>query len=163
LRDGCLDAIFSNSTLDHFPRMEDLEAGLRELGRCLKPGGLFLLTLDNPLNPVVGARNALPRKLTDTLRITPYSVGRTLSLRGAKRMLERLGFTIEDGGALAHPQRFLAIHSLRRLERRSAPRACEHALAFLHWQERLLRRLPTSQLTGHFIWVKARKKTSLTG
>jgi SAM-dependent methyltransferase len=57
---GSFDAVVSTSTLDHFPSRADLETALRELHRVLAPGGVAVVTLDNPWNPLVALRNALP-------------------------------------------------------------------------------------------------------
>lgn len=44
------DLVVSTSTLDHFTCREDLVTSLEEISRVLRPGGLLILTLDNPLN-----------------------------------------------------------------------------------------------------------------
>lgn len=49
---GCIDVVVSNSTLDHFQEKSDLAVALKELARILRPGGVLILTLDNPLNPL---------------------------------------------------------------------------------------------------------------
>src|SRR5262245_53357697 len=46
-----VSVVFSNSTLDHFEACGDLEASIRELVRVLHPGGVLIVTLDNPRNP----------------------------------------------------------------------------------------------------------------
>ena len=155
-RDDCLDAIFSNSTLDHFRTEEEIDAALAEFHRILKPGGRLLLTLDNPSNPVIGLRNALPRRLTDRLRLTRFFVGRTLSAREAGARLRRIGFDTLESGTLMHAPRVLAIPLLRWARAAGLPRL-EAALARLCRNAETLGRLPTARWTGHFIWLHARK------
>ena len=156
LRDESFDAVFSNSTLDHFATRRELDAGLNELGRVLRPGGRLLLTLDNPGNPVVWLRNALPRRLTDGLRITRYFVGKTYGLRRAQAKLRRMGFEILAGGAMLHAPRYVAIRLLRWAEA-GGMEALESALVRGVKAMEALGRLPTARLTGHFIWIEARK------
>ena len=62
LADAELEAVVSNSTLDHFDDAAQIEVALGELARVLRPGGILLLTLDNPLNPIVAVTKALPRQ-----------------------------------------------------------------------------------------------------
>src|SRR5262249_53816630 len=45
--DTC-DVVISNSTLDHFPERRLIEVALLELHRVLKPGGILVVTFDNP-------------------------------------------------------------------------------------------------------------------
>lgn len=156
-RTASLPAIFSNSTLDHFHNLADLDAALAELHRVLAPGGRLLLTLDNPCNPLVGLRNALPAALTDRLRMTRYYVGRTLGPRAARARLLALGFQIEAAGTLMHAVRYLALRLLRRRERAGADAA--PLLRRMLAMERLAR-WPSAPLTGHFIFLEAVKPCS---
>src|SRR5215218_4780156 len=84
-----IDAVVSNSTLDHFAAPDEIGIALRELARVLRPDGLLVLTLDNPLNPVVGLTKALPRRSLNRLwrrlgrttvraGLVPYEVGATV-------------------------------------------------------------------------------------
>src|SRR5204863_8026948 len=59
--DGSFDVVVSTSTLDHFQARADIDTALRELHRVLASDGLAVVTLDNPWNPLVALRNALPR------------------------------------------------------------------------------------------------------
>lgn len=152
--DGSLPAIFCNSTLDHFKDGGDIDVALAELKRVLAPGGQLILTLDNPRNPVVGLRNALPRRLTDTLGITDFHVGPTLSLNAAIRRHRTLGFEIREAGTFMHSLRYLALERLRRIEteRRDTEREFNRMIS----RERRAS-WPTAQWTGHFIYVIAQK------
>ncbi len=156
LADASIPAILCNSTLDHFQDPADIDVALRELVRALVPGGELILTFDNPLNPVVGLRNALPRWLTRLLGITNYHVGPTLSLRAARRKLEDLGLVVRDGGTFMHALRYLALPRLRRIDRNGGDPA-PHVTRLLDTERRA--GWPTAQLTGHFIYVIAHKPT----
>ncbi|MCX7016437.1 MAG: methyltransferase domain-containing protein [Candidatus Sumerlaeota bacterium] len=155
-QDECLDAIFSNSTLDHFRTDPEIDGALAEFHRVLKPGGRLLLTLDNPTNPIIGLRNALPRRLTDRLRLTRFFVGRTLRAREAEARLRQIGFDALEGGTLMHAPRALAIPLLR-WARAAGLSRLEAALVRVCRSAEALGTLPTARWTGHFLWIEARK------
>jgi SAM-dependent methyltransferase len=137
--DGSFDAVVSNSTLDHFESRDELAAAVRELARVLVPGGLLVLTLDNPVNPLVALRNALPFGPMNRIGLVPYRVGATCGPRRLRALLEASGFEVERTTALMHVPRVLA---------RLAP------LRLLLAAE-ALSRLPTRYLTGQFVAVRA--------
>ena len=143
--DGAFDLVVSNSTLDHFDDEAALATAVRELARVLAPGGTLLLTLDNPLNPLVALRNRLPR-LMHRLGIVPYPVGITCGPRRLRTLVEEAGLDVEDEGALMHVPRILALLWLQL--RGGVPRLLECEA---------LERLPTRYLTGQFVTIKARK------
>jgi len=149
-RDGAFDAIVSNSTLDHFPHRDDLERALVELARALAPGGRLVLTLDNPRNPAVALRNALPFRWLQTLRLVPYYVGDTLGPQEVARTLESAGLDVLELDALLHFPRAPVVGLCGLLDRLpgSAPgRLCIGvARAF-----EVFGRLPTRFLTGHYV------------
>jgi ubiquinone/menaquinone biosynthesis C-methylase UbiE len=87
--DDSFDLVFSNSTLDHFETEAEIEGSVSEFARILEVGGCLLITLDNPVNPVVGVRNFLPQRATGAIGLVPYFMGRTLSMRGLVQLLER--------------------------------------------------------------------------
>jgi SAM-dependent methyltransferase len=152
--DGEFDLVFSNSTLDHFERREDIRAGLRELHRVLEPGGELLITLDNRLNPLIAMRNALPFPLLKGVGLVPYYVGPTLGPRGLRCALEETGFDVVERRAIMHCPRAVAIAIGRRLDRRGSARARRAFLrSLLAWER--LGRLPTAPLTGHFVAARA--------
>ena len=95
-KDNKFDLIISTSTLDHFP---EIDVGLKELYRVLKPKGLIILTLHNAANlPVY-----LMYKLMKFMRKYPtfYAEG-TYSLGKTKRLMTSVGFYIEDSTAIIH-------------------------------------------------------------
>lgn len=156
IEDGSIDAIVSLSTLDHFESLAGLEEALAELWRILIPGGTLLLTLDNLTNPVIAVRNALPYKLTHSVGLVPYPVGKTRGPTRIHRLVEEAGFDVDDCTAIMHAPRLLAIPVLgliARLTRGAFPTLVSRALlGFEH-----LRAVPTRFLTGHFIAVRATK------
>jgi len=60
LAEGSLDVIVSISTLDYLDQVADFEMCLDQLFRALRPGGMFMVAMDNPSNPLVSFRNVLP-------------------------------------------------------------------------------------------------------
>ena len=155
--DDSFDAVVSNSTLDHFEDVTDIERSLRELHRVLTPGGRLLLTLDNPAHPVVAVRNVLPLHLVQRAGLVPYYVGVTLDAASAGRLLERLGFRVVETTAVLHCPRVVAV-PFARLINRLAPdsmwtRGLLRGLNAFEWLERL----PTRQRTGHFVALLCEK------
>ena len=141
--DASFDAVVSNSTLDHFPAGGDVEAAVRELHRVLEPGGLLVLTLDNPWHPLVALRNALPFRLLARIGLVPYYVGVTCGPRGLRRVLGEAGFVVERVTAVLHVPRVAA-------------RALRPPLRLLLEGERL-ERWPSRFLTGQFVAARARR------
>jgi SAM-dependent methyltransferase len=141
------DAALSNSTLDHLATREEVATALSELGRVIRPGGRLLITLDNPLNPLIAMRNALPRGIARALRRVPYDSGWTCGPRRLRRMLAESGFVAPESTAIMHAPRFLIAELDRRGKR---PRDGERLVARLLAAERL-ERWPTRYLSGHFV------------
>jgi SAM-dependent methyltransferase len=151
------DLVISDSTLDHFPEEADIVTALKELGRVLRVGGTLILTIDNKSNltypPYVFIR------LWMKLGLSPYFIGRTLSLARLRHTLEEIGLSLEESTAILHyphPDglvRWLE-RSLRRLSRGKLDNAIRKGLA---WLERLEGRR-TRYLTGRYIAVKAVKR-----
>ncbi len=153
---GTFDVVVSNSTLDHFETREEILTALRELHRVLNRGGWLLLTLDNPLNPLVAVRNALPFRLLHRLGLVPYPTGATCGPLRLRRILRDEGFEVHETVALLHCPRVLAVARARRLQRQGTPESRAHFLRRL-WRWEFLARLPTRFLTGYFVGVSARK------
>ena len=153
---GKFDCVFSDSTLDHFGSEGDLQLSLHELGRVLRPGGILLLTMDNPRNPIVWLRNLRPG-FWRRLGLVPYMVGVTCSARWLEQLLATAGFHVSASGTIMHSPRVLLVPICRWLARRDG--RCQPTPRWLEWLRRVegLGRLPIRQLTGHFVAVVARK------
>lgn len=150
------DEILSNSTLDHFSNRSALRASLVELHRILKPGGILIITLDNPQNPVVWVRNHLPYRFLKRLGIIPYYMGVTLSRADLICALQSVGFEVADSSVIVHSPRVLAIWagSFLASTKWERMKAC---FARLLKAIEGIERLPTKHLTGYFVAVKAVK------
>lgn len=150
-RSGSVDAVFSNSTLDHFQTTAELHAALRELARVLQPGGRLVVTLDNPWNPLYWVLRAMSR-----LRATPFSLGCTFSAPKLVEALEGCGLEVERSGTLLHNPRVLStilFLGLRRCLGRRADAPVRSLLGLFAMAEKL----PTRWLTACFVCVCARK------
>ncbi|KAB2888836.1 MAG: methyltransferase domain-containing protein [Desulfobulbaceae bacterium] len=154
--DETFDIIVSNSTLDHFADERQITGSIRELYRILKTGGCLLLTIDNPLNPLLALRGLLPFTLLRRLGLVPYYVGRSLSPGRLRRELQEAGFDIGEIRAVMHCPRVLAVAAARLLSDHASASGQERYLQWLQWFERLAA-LPTRHLTGNFTAVKAVK------
>ena len=154
--DNTFDAVVSCSTLDHFESHEQILSALKELHRTLRPGGHLLLTMDNPINPAVRLRNALPRGPLIRLGVVPYYVGITWGPRRLRNRLRVMGMEVLETTAIMHCPRILAVARGGRLDRRSSECARERYLRILNAFERL-ERLPTRGLTGYFVAINAVK------
>jgi hypothetical protein len=122
----------------------------------LAPGGVLLLTLDNPQNPLIWLRNHLPYRLLSRLGLVPYFVGRTWSRRDARQQLESLGLEISDETAIAHAPRAPAIW-LDSLSSRWRSTRLGHVLLRAYLAFECLERLPTRYLTGYYVAIRARR------
>lgn len=151
-----VEIVVSNSTLDHFHSMAEIASALRELHRVLRRGGQLLLTMDNPANPVVALRNALPFGLLRGLRLVPYPTGATCGPRRLGRLLRQSGFEVRRTAALLHCPRALAVAIARWLQRRGSEERQSRFLRGLRRWERLAD-LPTRYLTGYYVGIDARK------
>jgi len=151
------DTVFSDSTLDHFDSEAGIRQSLRELHRVLRPGGTLLLTMDNPVNPIVRLRNLWPG-LWIRLGVLPYAVGATCSRQRLTRLLEETGFSVSAAGTIMHLPRVLMVPWCRWLARGGATQPGTRLRAWLRRGEGL-GRLPTREFTGHFVATVARKRS----
>lgn len=157
LKDNSVDLIISDSTLDHFPREQDIIVALKELSRVLRIGGILILSIDNNRNLTYPPYFII--RLWMWLKLSPYFIGRTVSLSKLSRILEETGLHVMESTAILHyphPDglvRWLE-RSLRRLSRNRLDTAIKNTLAYL---ERL-EGFRTKYLTGRYIAVKAVKR-----
>jgi SAM-dependent methyltransferase len=152
LADGTFDVVVSNSTLDHFASRAEVRTALQELYRVLKPGGTLLVTLDNPVNPLVALRNALPARLLNRVGLVAYPLGTTCGPNRLASLLRDVGFRRDASGAVMHVPRVLAqpVASLARRGR---------TIPFLMSFEQL-DRWPLRYLTGQFVAARAIKPSA---
>jgi SAM-dependent methyltransferase len=151
------DAVISNSTLDHFSKKESILDSLREIHRSLKPGGSLFITLDNPSNPVVFLRNAVPYRLLKGSRLIPFYMGVTLSESQLVRTLKACGFDVRESMAIVHSPRILAIWTGHILNRTGNKKIKQYLRRILGICERL-EELPTRHLTGYYVGAIATKR-----
>jgi SAM-dependent methyltransferase len=159
VRHGALTSILSGSSLDHFATEEELISGLAEVTAGLAPGGVLVLTLDNPQNPLVWIRNHLPYRWLHRLGLVPYFVGRTWNRSRARQQLEDLGLEVTSETAVVHVPRAPAIwlDSLTRSWRsdRFGRMLIRAYLAF-----EALEFLPTRYMTGYYVAIRAVQPTA---
>ncbi|MDI7277103.1 MAG: methyltransferase domain-containing protein [Anaerolineae bacterium] len=157
--DGAFDVVISNSTLDHFDSLRQIESSLRELWRVLRPGGELLITLDNRANPAIALRNALPFGLLSRLGLVPYRVGATCGPCGLRALLAQAGFEVREITAVLHCPRVLAVPVAGLVARHGSPPAQQRLLRLLAAFE-ALERWPGRYLTGHYVAARASKPGS---
>jgi len=153
--DAAFDLVISNSTLDHFEHRAQLGESVAEIHRILAPGGRLILTLDNPANPIVALRNALPFQLLRRTGLVPYFVGVTCSRREGSALLASAGFDLVETTAVMHCPRALAVAAARWLDGRGA-RTHRRFRGALQAFERL-GGWPSRYVTGCFVAWLARK------
>jgi SAM-dependent methyltransferase len=144
--DSTFDAVISNSTLDHFGSIREIETALHELRRVLARGGALVVTLDNPSNPMVALRNALPPRLLRRLGLVSFDMGVTCGHKELTGLLERSGFEVTHRDAVMHVPRLLVagVSFATRGEEVGALSAIER-----------LSHLPTRYRTGQFVAARA--------
>ena len=151
--DASFNVVFSGSTLDHFATVADIAQAVKELVRVLRPSGRLLLTLDNPLNPLVSLRNGPLLRLFRRSGIVPYQVGATLGPRQLASLVRSCGLEVRQTTAILHCPRVLAVWRARAIEGgESAVR--ERFLESLSRWERL-EQWRSRFVSGHFIAILA--------
>jgi len=151
--DGSVDLVFSNSTLDHFDRRDDLAVALGELVRVLRPGGRAIVTLDNPRNPLYRLLRRITRRLSS---LSHVSLGHTLSREALTDLLRRQGMEILGSTTLIHNPRLISTAMYVGL-RRALGRRADAPIGWLLRAFARLGRLPTREYTACFVAVCARK------
>ena len=157
LDDARFDLVLSNSTLDHFPHRDDIRRALAELHRVMAPGGTLILTLDNPRNPVVGARSRLPLAWLSRTGLVPYFVGVSLSMAALVHEITATGFEVLDRRTLMHVPRLPAIW-LCRLARWLGSESLGRRLVDAFHRCEALAKLPTGERSAYYVAVRARRR-----
>jgi SAM-dependent methyltransferase len=144
-RAASFDGVLSTSTLDHFTDASDIERSIVELRRVVCRGGVLVLTLDNPLNPLIRLRNALPEAWQQRTGLVPFFVGATLSASDGRAMLERNGFAVTACEHMLHAPHVIGTHAARwgPYERRVLP------------QLDRLGHTRLAAITGHYVAFRA--------
>jgi len=148
--------VLSGSSLDHFTRKDDIAVALAEMVRCLAPGGCLVATFDNPHNPIVWLRNALPFHLLSKIGLVPYFVGATYSRDDITREFAALGLRVTALSAIVHVPRAPAIWLGMARERWGA-RAASRGLLRLFRTWDALESTPLRFRTGYYLAVRAEK------
>jgi len=156
-KSNTFDVIISNSTLDHFAEKQGILDGLREIHRSLRPGGSLFITLDNPSNPIIFLRNAMPYRLLKSSKLIPFYMGVTLSETRLIRVLKLCGFRVYKSMAIVHSPRILAIWMGHLLNRKKNQKIEGYVKRILRICERL-ERFPTRYLTGYYVGAIATKE-----
>jgi len=154
---GC---VLSGSTLDHFERREEILVSLRELGRVLAPGGVLVLTLDNPHNPLLYLRSRFGK--LSGLRLRPYFVGETLTRRQGVAALKAAGLQVRSVRAVSHAPRDPAMRFARLRDRASNKSAKKRFVQALMRFE-ALERAPSRWRTGYYLAFEAVKPGPANG
>ncbi len=105
--DGTFRLVISTSTLDHFTVLEDLGASLRELRRVLGEGGRLIVTVANRQNvfdPLL--------RLAARLRLTPFFLGRSYTVRELAAEVRLAGFKVLDTTGILHGPRLIPVLSV---------------------------------------------------
>lgn len=153
---GAFRFILSGSSLDHFPRKDDIAVCLAELSRVLARGGVMVITFDNPHNPLVRLRNGLPFAWLKRVGLVPYYVGATYGRGEALRQFAAAGLTVTEVTAVAHAPRALAIWVVALTELLGWTRLEPLIRSALEGFERL-ERLPTRYYTGYYLAFRVEK------
>ncbi|MFM7085655.1 MAG: class I SAM-dependent methyltransferase [Cyanobium sp.] len=152
------DYVFSGSTLDHFDSRDDIQIALCEIRRVMRPGGRLILTMDNPVNPLICLRNSPLLPALRGLGIVPYQVGATLAPRALAKAVRAAGFDPLTITAVMHCPRVIAVALARLVER--LPSACGETMMDCLMACERLEPLPSRWITGHYIAVHAIARSS---
>ncbi len=155
VRDSSFDIILSTSTLDHFDRRADFLRALVELARILKPGGLLIITLDNPWNPLY-----YPLRWLSGGKKAPFPLGYTASARQLEIDLAAVGLQPQKRDWLIHNPRGVSTLLFLALRKALPPRAADAGIRLVLAACEQLSRLPTRALTACFTAVAATKPSS---
>lgn len=155
--DATFQLVVSNSTLDHFGSVSEIDISLGEIHRVTAPGGLLVLTLDNIANPVIAARSILPKGLLRATGLVPYHVGKSLGPRGTVKHVTSAGFDVVEVRSFMHVPRVFAVRGCARLDATSDDSVIMSVLRrMIRWER--LGRWPTRWMTAHYVAVLAVKR-----
>ena len=150
-RSEVFDLVISTSTLDHFPTRAHFLTALAELYRVIRPGGLLIITLDNPLNPLYH-----PLKWMSRSKNAPFPLGYTPTPNTLRADLRALSFNLGEEDWLLHNPRGLSTLLFLAL-RKTMGRRADPWIARLLSAFEALGNLPTRRFTACFFCVAARR------
>ena len=153
-RTGAFDLVVSNSTLDHFDDAEELRSSIAELGRVLRPGGVLIVTLDNPRNPLYPIL-----RWAANHGWAPFTLGHTFNVDELNASLHECGLEVTANDYLIHNPRVISTAIFVALRRILGRYASLPIRVFLGGFA-LLGRLPTRGYTACFIAACARKRST---
>ena len=156
---GSFARVVSGSSLDHFESQSDIALALAELARCLTPGGVLVVTFDNPHNPLVRLRNALPFRWLSAAKLVPYFVGATYAKADIAREAAALGLQVTHLSAIVHVPRAPAIWMAALWERRGVRRVVPvllRAFRTFDWMEST----PWRFRSGYYLAARIVKPTT---
>jgi SAM-dependent methyltransferase len=159
LRSGSITRILSGSSLDHFPDKADIVISLAELARVLAPGGILVITFDNPHNPLVWLRNHIPFAWLKRLRLVPFYLGATYGRTEACQQLAAVGLTVTHVTAVAHSPR-IPFRRLVTMAERVGWEPLQTFFAQVVNSFEVLERWPTRYWTGYYLALRAEKRQS---
>ncbi len=148
---GVFDVVVSPSTLDHFSARGDYLLALAELARVLRPGGLLIITMDNPWNLLYH-----PLRWVSRRGRLPYPLGYTPSVTRLEADLRDVGLAPEGRDWLLHNPRGLSTALFLGLRRLLGGRAEAPVRGLLSVFEQL-GRMPSRPFTACFHAVTARR------
>jgi SAM-dependent methyltransferase len=155
-KDNCFDYVISDSTLDHFYSESYIITALEDISRVLNTGGVLVLIMDNKTNITYTPYFFI--RLWMWLGLTPYFIGKTLSLNRLRNILESLGLGIEDSTAIFHyPHPDILVRRCETLIHKICGDKLDN---FMRWVFALLENLEnrrTKFITGRYIALKATK------
>lgn len=156
LGDASVDAVVSNSTLDHFDSHSMIRSAISELKRLMRPGGRLIITLDNRTNPVVALRTSVLAGASRRLGLVPYQVGPTHGASGLTQLLDDGEWQLVEIISIMHCPPQLAAWWTARGEIADAADIGRHIRRALRFEA--MGSWPTRHLTGHFVAALATRR-----
>jgi len=148
------DFVLSDSTLDHLETGGAIETAIAELSRVLAPGGIMVLTIDNPHNLTYPPGWLV--RLWMRLGFAPYYIGATLSRGRLREVLERVGLRLDEETTILHyPHPDAMVRGTESALRAMGRGALDGVAQGLFDRLERLERSRVRYLTGRYLAVRA--------